>query len=122
MQCYLTTALPRPVFALGLQHIMAGKEVVVPSEHKEVKLDSAAMDKLTGTYHAPNEIKLERRGDKFFRVLPNGFATELKAESASKFFYSDGTDRQIEFEMSADKKVVKVWLIAFGVKTELKKQ
>lgn len=113
---------PSPGISIALQNIMAGKQIIMPTEHKEVKLDSAAMDKFTGTYHAPNEIKLERRGDKFFRVLPNGMSTELKAESANKFFYSDGTDRQIEFEMDANKKVTKAWLIAFGVKTELKKQ
>lgn len=117
-----------PGICIALQNIMAGKEVAMPSEHKEVKLDSAALDVFAGTYKAPNEIKLERRGEKFFRVLPNGSATELKAESANKFFYSDGTDRQIEFETgsspqdSVNKKVTKAWLIAFGVKTELKKQ
>lgn len=113
---------PSGGICIALQNIMAGKEVAMPAEHKEIKLDSATLDMFVGTYKAPNEIKLERRGEKFFRVLPNGFATELKAESANKFFYSDGTDRQIEFEMDANKKVVKAWLIAFGVKTELKKQ
>jgi CubicO group peptidase (beta-lactamase class C family) len=110
--------------ALGnsLLQIMAGKEVVMPSEHKEIKLDSASLDQFTGTYKAPNEIKLERRGEKFFRVLPNGSAAELKPESPTKFFYSDGSDRQIEFELDANKKVSRAWLIAFGVKTELKKQ
>lgn len=113
---------PSPGISIALQNIMSGKEVVMPSEHKEIKLDSSALDAFAGNYKAPNDIKLERRGDKFFRVLPNGFATELKAESATKFFYSDGSDRQIEFEMDANKKVSKAWLIAFGVKTELKKQ
>lgn len=111
-----------PVLSISLQHILAGKEIVMPSEHKETTMDSTAMDKFTGTYKAPNEIKLERRGTKLFRVLPNGAATELKPESATKFFYNDGSDRQIEFETDASKKIVKAWLIAFGVKTELKKQ
>ncbi len=113
---------PSPGICIALQNILAGKEIVMPSEHKEIKLDSAALDVFTGTYKVPTEIKLERRGEKFFRVLSNGFATELKAESANKFFYSDGTDRQIEFEMNAEKKVNKAWLIAYGVKTELTKQ
>ncbi|MBX9782610.1 MAG: beta-lactamase family protein [Chitinophagaceae bacterium] len=113
---------PSPGIGVTLQHIMAGKEVVMPSEHKEIKLDSSALDAFTGNYKAPNDIKLERRGESLFRVLPNGSATELKPESANKFFYSDGTDRQIEFELDANKKIIKAWLIAFGVKTELKKQ
>jgi CubicO group peptidase (beta-lactamase class C family) len=110
-----------PVLSASLQHILAGKEIVMPSEHKETMMDSTAMDVFTGTYKTPNEIKLERRGTKLFRVLPNGAATELKPESATKFFYGDGSDRQIEFETGADKKVTKAWLISFGVKTELKK-
>lgn len=113
---------PSPGICIALQNIMAGKEVSTPAGHKEITLDSSALDKFTGTYYAPNQIRLERKGNKFFRVLPNGSATELKAETANRFFYSDGTDRQIEFEVDTNKKVVKAWLIAFGVKTELKKQ
>lgn len=110
-----------PVLSVSLQHILAGKEIVMPSEHKEVVMDSTAMDVFTGIYKTPNEIRLERKGAKLFRVLPNGSSLELKPESANKFFYSDGSDRQIEFEMGEDKKIIKAWLIAFGVKTELKK-
>jgi len=46
---------------------------------------------------------------------------ELKRESPTKFFYTDGTDRQIEFEFDANRKVKKAWIIVLGVKTELKK-
>lgn len=103
-----------------LQQIMAGKPVVMPYEHKEISMDSVAMDMFTGTYLAPNEIKIERRENKLYRVSPNGQSIELKPESATKFFYSDGSDRQIEFEIGADKKISKAWIISFGVKTELK--
>jgi CubicO group peptidase (beta-lactamase class C family) len=109
-----------PALSATLQNIMAGKPVVMPYEHKEVSIDSTALDKFTGTYKTTSLIKLERRGTKLFRVLPNGSSLELKPESATKFFYSDGTDRQIEFELDANKKITKAWLIAYGVKTELK--
>jgi CubicO group peptidase (beta-lactamase class C family) len=111
-----------PTLGSTLQNILAGKPVVTAYEHKEVPMDSTAMDVFTGIYKAPNEIRLERKGAKLFRVLPNGSSLELKPESANKFFYSDGSDRQLEFETDVNKKVVKAWLIAFGVKTELKKQ
>ena len=104
-----------------LQHIMAGKPVVMPYEHKETVMDSATLNAFTGRYMALNEIKLERRGAKLFRVLPNGSELELKPESSNKFFYSDGSDRQIEFEMDANKKITKAWFIAIGLKTEMKK-
>ena len=84
-------------------------------------MDSTAMDVFTGTYKTPNEIRLERKGTKLFRVLANGSSLELKPESAAKFFYSDGSDRQLEFEMDANKKISKVWLINYGVKIGFEK-
>ena len=104
-----------------LQHIMARKPVVMPYEHKETVMDSATLNAFTGRYMALNEIKLERRGAKLFRVLPNGSELELKPESANKFFYNDGSDWQIEFEVDANKKITKAWFIVIGLKTEMKK-
>ena len=107
----------------ALQQIMADKPVEMPYEHKEITLDSIALDQFIGKYKSiNNEISLERKGNKFFRVSSNGQSIELKPESATKFFYADGSDRQIEFELGTDKKNTKSWLIAFGVKTELKKK
>jgi len=111
-----------PAIGIALQNIIAGKPVAFPYKHKEITIDSAALDVFTGNYKAPYDIAIERKGAKLFRVFPNGFSGELKPESATKFFYSDGSDRQIEFEMNADKKITKAWLVAFGLKTELVKQ
>ena len=111
-----------PALCFTLQNIMAGKQVVMPYEHKEIVMDSTALDQFTGAYKTTVDIKLERKGTKLFRVLPNGSSLELKPETPNKFFYSDGSDRQIEFETGADKKVTKAWLIAFGIKTALTKQ
>lgn len=111
-----------PVLCTTLQNIMAGKQVVMPYEHKEIIIDSTALNQFTGAYKTTVDIKLERKGTKLFRVLPNGSSLELKPETATKFFYSDGSDRQIEFELDANKKITKAWLIAFGIKTALTKQ
>jgi hypothetical protein len=110
-----------PALCTTLQNIMAGKPVVMPYEHKEIILDSASLNQFTGAYKAIVEIKLERRGTKLFRVLPNGSELELKPESPAKFFYGDGSDRQIEFEMDNNKKISNAWLIANGIKKDLKK-
>jgi CubicO group peptidase (beta-lactamase class C family) len=113
---------PSPRLCLSLQNIMAGKPVVTAYEHKEIKMDSMALEPFTGKYKTiDNEISLERRGNKLFRVSPNGQSIELKPESANKFFYSDGSDRQIEFETDASKKINNVWLVAFGIKSPLQK-
>ena len=105
----------------ALQHIMAGKPVVMPYEHKEIASDSASLAAFTGNYDAGNKIKLEQRGARLYRITSSGNEVELKRESATKFFYADGTDRQIEFELDANKRVAKAWFINLGVKTELKK-
>ena len=105
----------------ALQHIMAGKPVVIPYEHKEIASDSASLAAFTGNYQATTKIKIEQRGARLYRVTSSGNEVELKRESPTKFFYADGTDRQIEFELDANKKVKNAWIIILGVKTELKK-
>lgn len=112
-----------PVLANTLQQIMAGKQVIMPYEHKEISIDSASLTAFTGTYiNGSAKINIIKEGNKLYRTAAYGNKVELKAESPTKFFYSDGTDRQFEFELGADKKVAKAWLIANGVKTELKKE
>ena len=78
-------------------------------------MDSVNLQQFVGKYKTTNEISIERSGSKLFRVSSNGQKIELKPESATRFFYADGSDRQIEFEMDA-KKVTKAWLINYGVK------
>ncbi len=112
---------PSPAITTALQHILNGKPVVVPYQHKEINMDSVTLQQFVGKYKATNEISIERIGNKLFRVSPNGQKIEVKPESASKFFYSDGGDRQIEFEMDANKKITKAWLISYGVKTVFQK-
>ena len=105
----------------GLQHIMAGKPVAMPYEHKEIVSDSAGLASFTGNYDGVARIKIEQRGSRLYRITSSGNEVELKRESPTKFFYTDGTDRQIEFELDANKEVKKAWIIVLGVKTELKK-
>ena len=58
---------------------------------------------------------------KLFRTRKGTKDIELTPESETKFFYADGTDRQIEFELDAQGKVTKAWFINTGQKGELKK-
>lgn len=110
-------------FSIAVQNILAGKTVLLPTLHSAVKLDTLTLDRYTGTYLAPtNSMKIEKRNSQLFRVLPNGAATPITPYSPTQFFYDDGTDRQIVFELDSNKKVSKAWIVAFGVKNELKKQ
>lgn len=53
--------------------------------------------------------------------MANGQLVELIPESVNKFFYSDGTDRQVEFEMGEKNAIKKTWFIGYGIKREIKK-
>ena len=105
----------------GLESILAGYDLLMPYEHKEIKIDTALLNKYTGKYSAGLTLEFIRKGDKLYRHRNGTTDIELKPESATKFFYSDGTDRQIEFETDASGNVIKVWFINTGQKGELKK-
>ena len=110
-----------PAISNTIQHILNGKPAVMPYQHKEIKMDSLSMEQFVGKYKSTDEIIIERSGNKLFRVSSNGQKIELKPESATKFFYTDGSDRQIEFELDGNKKVMKAWLITYGIKTSFQK-
>ena len=110
-----------PSLSKTMEHLFAGKPVIPPYEHKEIIIDSSALKKFTGSYEGRAKIRLEQKGTKLFRITTTGQSLELKPESNTKFFYTDGSDRQIEFELDTINKVSKVWLIINGLKTELKK-
>ena len=102
--------------------ILFNQPVVLPSLHKETSLLPAQLNKVIGTYQAANgnSFSIENRDGKLFRVVATGALKELKAESPSKLFYDDESDRQIEFDF--DKHGVKVVrFISQGLVTELKK-
>ena len=106
----------------ALAAILFNQPVVLPSIHKETTLSPQQLNRFVGTYEAANgsSFSIENRNGKLFRVQANGAPTELKAESGSKLFYDDESDRQIEFVF--DKHGVRlVRFISQGLVIELKK-
>ncbi len=93
----------------------------MPYEHKEIKIDPALIDRYTGKYSAFLTLVFIKKDDKLYRHRDGTADIELKPESETKFFYADGTDRQIEFELNNSGKVTKAWFINTGQKGELKK-
>jgi CubicO group peptidase (beta-lactamase class C family) len=105
----------------SLLNIMGGKPVVMPYEHKAFYLDSAALLKFVGTIKANNrQYTVERDGNKLFIKGGHNFKMGLTAESATKFFFDNGTDNQLEFELD-QQKIKTVWVISMGVKTAVEK-
>ena len=109
---------PSPPISNQLLHLLNKEPVIFPYIHKEVKIDTTILSKYEGKYKGNNVIELKIINGKLYRK--GGVDIELKPESANKFFYGDGSDRQIEFESDASGNQ-KAWIISGGLKSELKK-
>jgi hypothetical protein len=66
-------------------------------------------------------LQFFKKDGKLYRHLNGVPDIQLIPESETKFFYGDGSDRQIEFEVDKNGKVVKTWFINNGMKGEMKK-
>jgi CubicO group peptidase (beta-lactamase class C family) len=104
--------------AFTIAHIYAGREFVVPYEHKEAKIDNSVIDKYTGKYKAPNNhiVELVNVNGKLMDRQQGRDDIEMKPESSTKFFSGDGSDVQMEFDSTG-----KAYLIETGLKIEMKR-
>ena len=107
--------------AIALANILFDMPVEIPYVHKEVKIDPSILDKYVGKYSAGLTIEVIKKDGKLYRHRDGTPDIELKPESATKFFYGDETDRQLEFEVDATGKVTKIWFYNSGQKGEMKK-
>jgi len=105
----------------SLAAIMFDFPVIAPYKPKEVKIDPSVFDRYTGKYMATNPIELLKRDNKMYRKVERGPEIELKPESETRFFYADGSDRFIEFEVDKSGKPVKAWFMTVNEKVEMKK-
>jgi CubicO group peptidase (beta-lactamase class C family) len=117
----------------GLAAILMNKNIEKPYVHKEIQINASTLDKYTGRY-LMTKLKqyfmitwptaIIKKENKLFLHLegsPDQDDIELKPESATKFFYADGTDRQIEFETDAAGRPVRVWQITWGVRKDVRR-
>jgi len=110
-----------PFFRVAVESILNDEKLVMPYEHKEIKIDTALLANYVGKYSAGLTMEFIKKDGKLFRHRNGTPDIELKPESKTKFFYGDGTDRQIEFEIDNNGKVIKTWFLNMGQKGELKK-
>jgi CubicO group peptidase (beta-lactamase class C family) len=111
-----------PFFRAAVESILNGESLIMPYEHKEIKIDPALLDDYVGKYSAGLTLEFIKKDGKLYRHRNGTADIELKPESTTKFFYADGTDRQIEFEKDNNGKVIRVWFMNMGQKGEMKKQ
>jgi CubicO group peptidase (beta-lactamase class C family) len=110
-----------PALTDQLDYIVHNEPVLFPYIHKEISIDSSLLDSYVGKYRYQGTAVLELFKDSSKLYRKGKINVELKPESPVKFFYADGTDRQIEFVMNAKGKPDKVWIILNGIPSELKK-
>ena len=109
------------VVADGLAGIVFGQPVEIPYVHTEIKIDESILDRYVGKYRAFLILEVIKKDGKLYRHRDKSPDIELKPESATKFYYADGSDRQLEFEVDKDGKVVKIWFINNEQRGEMKK-
>jgi CubicO group peptidase (beta-lactamase class C family) len=113
----------------GLSAIALNKAVVLPYAHKVIT-QNIISDKYVGKYMmaltrppymAIFPIEFVNRNNVLLIHSAYGPDLELKPESEKKFFFANGTDQQIEFQIDANGQLFKVWHIAWGIRKELTK-
>ena len=107
--------------AIALSSIAFNLPITIPANPKEVKIDTAILDKYAGKYMSENQIELVKRDNKFYRQTNGAPEVELKPLSQTRFFYADQSDRYIEFETDKSGNVTKAWFLTVTDKVELKK-
>ena len=102
--------------------IIFGIEIIPPYSHVESKIDISILDRYTGVYEidSTDRITIIKACDKLYRQKP-GSQIELKPESKTKFFYGDGSDRQVEFKVDKSGKIETAFLIYGGFIKEMKR-
>ncbi|RYY99533.1 MAG: serine hydrolase [Chitinophagaceae bacterium] len=108
-----------PAVATALAHLLHGRPVEFPYTHKEIAIDTALLRRYAGRYTMTAPFELFVRNGVLYRGGRTPMA--LKPESATKFFYADGSDRQLEFATGPGGELLHAWFINNGIRTELKK-
>ncbi|HTE29051.1 MAG TPA: serine hydrolase domain-containing protein [Chryseolinea sp.] len=111
----------------ALAAIALKKDVAMPYQHKAIASivpsdaykGKYAMPLTRPPYMARFPVEFIVKDQKLLIHPGNGSDIELLAESPTKFFFGDGSDQQIEFEVDKSNNHLKVWHTAWGVKNEL---
>lgn len=105
----------------GLSAIMFDIDVQSPYLHKTYSLNPKTLEKYLGKWvgyidKEKSEIVLYTKNGKLFRSTPNSVDLELIPESETKFYYSDDSDRQMEFVVNKKGVVESAWFYKDGLK------
>ena len=105
-----------------LASVLFNIPILLPYNPKEVKIDSALLDNYVGKYLTTQTLELIKKNNRLYRHRDGTPDVELKPESNTRFFYADGSDRFIEFQVDKSGKMARAWVIINDEKIEMKKQ
>jgi CubicO group peptidase (beta-lactamase class C family) len=103
----------------GLQYVLFNLPIIYPYKYKEIKVEPRSLEKFVGTYGV-TKIYIKDNYLYLKDTVSDDDEIKLLPETETKFFYQGENDRQIEFELNSDKKIIKSWIIEGGIKQELK--
>ncbi len=113
---------PSPAIANALAAILFNKNVLLPYKHLPVSISSKELEKFVGKYQTSNnKYEVLLKDGKLYRRIEGAKDIELTPESDRKFFYADGSDRQLNFEFNPDHSVRTIQLINNGFVEQIKK-
>ena len=102
----------------GLEAVMFNVPVIFPYKYKAIKVETKSLEKYVGTY---GKVKIIIKDNYLYLIdEANDDDIKLLPESKTKFFYEGENDRQIEFQLNKNNKVINAWLIDSGLKHQLK--
>ena len=105
----------------GLASILFDLPYETPYVHKEIKLSPELLDRYVGKYNAFLTLEVIKKNGKLYRHRDGTPDIELKAESESKLYYDDDSDRLLEFEFDSSGQITKIWFHNNGQRGEMKK-
>jgi CubicO group peptidase (beta-lactamase class C family) len=107
-----------------LAAILFDLPVIDPYKHKEVKIDSMLLAKYEGRYKYEPASKADtiiaKQGKLYYRPWWGG-EYQMRPESNTVFFLEDNLDMQFEFDVDDKGRIIKIYVIENGIKTEIKK-
>ncbi len=107
--------------ANALSAILFDHDVQVPYIHKPYAVNPKTLEKYVGKWFgyvdkSKSEIEIYIKDNKLYRKTQNATDLELIPETETKFYYSDGSDRQLEFLINKKGHIEEAWFIKDGLK------
>ncbi|MGZ4034998.1 MAG: serine hydrolase domain-containing protein [Bacteroidia bacterium] len=112
--------------ANSLAAILFDVDIVLPYHHKKAIIDSTNLYNFIGTWFGemnnnPSQMSIYIKDNRLYRSAENVDDVELIPESETKFYYADGSDRQMEFVLNKKGAVESAWFIKDGIKYKRKR-